>query len=226
MPKLGFPPRPSLPHLPKEFPRLAQILKPATTMLEKSHEAINSMQEDLTDISAVIRGPASAVRTVAKTLPALPRAEEKTANKETVADSIAKPSTEETIAMLEARLNESLVALQPDLLDGARINGKPCDCIKKHTDEMLAAVRELQSMASKPIYSKIRTWAAEHNWDASVVAKHPPQFFIDLVPELRALRKELNQSEPENCPRCEKVKTATEFLREKALKKARGDKEA
>ncbi len=114
----------------------------------------------------------------------------------TTTESPLKPSTAETVEMLERRLNESLVALQPDLLDGARINSKPCDCLAKHTDEMLAAVRELQSMASKPVYAQIRQWAEAHNWDASEVARHPPQFFIDMVPQLRMLRKELNGSEP------------------------------
>jgi hypothetical protein len=108
----------------------------------------------------------------------------------------SKPSTEETIQMLENRLNESLVALQPDLLDGARIFGKPCDCLKKHTDEMIAAVKELQSMSPKPVYSKIRNWAEGHNWGAEIVAQHPPEYFVKMTPELRTLRKELSGSEP------------------------------
>ena len=109
--------------------------------------------------------------------------------------TIDKPTTEETISMLEKRLNQSIIDLQPDLIDGARINGKPCDCLKKHTDEMLGAVRELQSMANKPAYSKIREWAESHNWTADEVAQHPPEFFVSLTPDLRMLRKELTGSE-------------------------------
>ncbi len=227
------PPRPSFlkfpPELPKlSIPKISRVLQPATDAINASHDVLQTMTEGIHTLATAMRTPiTTSVKVVAKAV-------EDAAERQ--AEEIDKPSTEETITMLEARINESLVALQPDLLDGARINGKSCDCLRKHTDEMLAAVRELQSMASKPVYARIRAWCQKYNWPAEEVAKHSPEYFVALAPQVRALRKELSGSEPSqaakeaeepDCPRCEKIKTATEFLREQRLKKAReaeGDK--
>lgn len=131
--------------------------------------------------------------------------------------SADRPTTAETVSMLEGRLNESLIALQPDLLDGARINGKSCDCLKKHTDEMLIHVRELQTMAAKPVYGKIRMWAENHNWTADDVARHPPEFFVALVPELRNLRKELDYHPVAPIPAVQEITTLAKRVSEGAM---------
>jgi hypothetical protein len=108
--------------------------------------------------------------------------------------SFRKPTTDETVAQLEGRLTKILLGLQADLIDGARINGIPCDCILKHTSEMVMTTEELQTMSQKPIYENIKAWASEHQWGPEIVAEHPPEFFVGLVPELRALRKTLTET--------------------------------
>lgn len=139
-----------------------------------------------------------------------------------------KPTTSETINQLEGRLMRQLLRLQEDLLEGARINGVACDCILKHTLEMDVTAEELQTMTQKPIYQQIRDWARSHQWGPDVVAQHPPQFFVDLVPELRNLRKELGNQLTEVKPRApivtevtglaKQVKTG-EISREQAMEK-------
>jgi hypothetical protein len=55
---------------------------------------------------------------------------------------------------------------------------------------------ELQTMSNKPIYSQIRHWSENHMWGPDEVAKHPSEFFVAMVPEVRSMRKELSGSEP------------------------------
>ncbi|MDD5060769.1 MAG: hypothetical protein PHN44_00615 [Candidatus Marinimicrobia bacterium] len=105
-----------------------------------------------------------------------------------------KPTTAETVGQLEGRLLRQMLRLQEDLLEGARINGQACDCLLKHTNEMDITAEELQTMSQKPIYQEIRNWALSHQWPPEVVAEHPPEFFIDMVPELRNLRKGLTEA--------------------------------
>ncbi|MFH1031112.1 MAG: hypothetical protein V1767_00875 [Chloroflexota bacterium] len=107
-----------------------------------------------------------------------------------------KPTTEETIQQLEGRLVRQLLRLQEDLLEGARINNIPCDCLAKHCNEMDITAEELQTMSQKPIYQRVRDWCKRYNWGPDEVAKHPKEFFVNLVPELRSMRKDLTGTEP------------------------------
>ena len=110
---------------------------------------------------------------------------------EPINPSFRKPTTAETVTQLETRLTDQLLQLQEDLLEGARINGIPCDCLLKHTRVMDVTAKELQSMSSKPAYHQIRSWSQSHMWGPETVAQHPPEFFVNMVPELRELRKGL-----------------------------------
>ncbi len=108
------------------------------------------------------------------------------------------PTTEQTIKQLENRLLEQISQLEDDFMDGARINGLPCDCSLKHCRKLRDTSRELLSMARKPVYNKVLAFAEGHMWGPDEVAKHPPEFFVNMVPELRTLRKELGATEPSN----------------------------
>ena len=108
------------------------------------------------------------------------------------------PTTEQTIKQLENRLLDQLSQLEDDFMDGARIDSLPCDCCVKHCRKLRDTSRELLSMARKPVYNKVLTFAEAHMWGPDEVAKHPPEFFVAMVPELRILRKELGGTEPVN----------------------------
>ncbi|MFH0712371.1 MAG: hypothetical protein V2A55_00715, partial [Candidatus Jorgensenbacteria bacterium] len=128
--------------------------------------------------------------------------------------SSRKPTTAETIGQLEGRLIRQLLRLQEDLLEGARINGIPCDCLLKHTSEMDITAEELQTMSQNPVYQNIRNWAQTHSWGPEIVAQHPPEFFVNMVPDLRELRKGLTEAStpvqkivlPEDKPEIAKVR--------------------
>jgi hypothetical protein len=107
-----------------------------------------------------------------------------------------KPTTEETIRQLDKRLIRQILRLVEDLLEGARINDIPCDCLQKHTNEMDITAEELQTMSQKPIYQHIRDWCSKYNWGPNEVAKHPKEFFVTLVPELRSMRKAIEGTIP------------------------------
>ena len=101
------------------------------------------------------------------------------------------PSTAETVQELKDRLAKELLRLESDLLAGARIMGKPCDCLRKHSLTLTAMTEELMTMDRGQVYHELLSWAQKHDYSAASVAEHPPEFFQGLVPEVRQLRKRI-----------------------------------
>lgn len=111
--------------------------------------------------------------------------------------SEAAPTTSETIAHLRRRLTASLSQLEDDLIDGARIAGRPCDCLDKHAGKTIPIIKELSSMETKPVYSEMLGWFESHEapFMLSNVRKNPPEFYRSMAPEVRRFRKEASGSE-------------------------------
>lgn len=104
------------------------------------------------------------------------------------------PTTQETIAALRDRLVKELYRLEMDLQGGARIAGKPCDCLsRKHLQGIEATAEELMSYESKPIYGEIVNWLEQHRaeFEPSVIASVDPAYYQSLAPEIREFRKGL-----------------------------------
>jgi hypothetical protein len=104
------------------------------------------------------------------------------------------PTTAETVQELKRRLGAELYRLEMDLVGGARIAGKPCDCLMKHSEMgILPTVEELVPMDSSPINEHIINWVNGHlpEFQVDAVAAKDPSYYRQLAPEVRALRKEL-----------------------------------
>ncbi len=103
------------------------------------------------------------------------------------------PTTAETIDELKQRLGKELYRIELDLQRGARIAGKPCDCLTraKHLGGVEAAAEELMSYENNPIYGKTVDWFKQHEPEfvPQEIANHPKEYYQGLVPEVRAFRK-------------------------------------
>jgi len=197
------------------------MLEPATEAINAGHEIFQTMTEGIHTLTTAMRTPiTTSVKVVAKAVEDAAENQVEEEVEETVKTQQKLPTTEQTIKQLEGRLVDQISQLEDDFMDGARIDGLPCDCCLKHCRKLRDISRELLSMARKPVYNKVQAFAESHMWGPDEVGRHSPEFFVNMVPDLRLLRKELGSTEPD-CPRCEKIKTATEFLREQRLKKAR-----
>ena len=105
---------------------------------------------------------------------------------------IETPTTEETVAELNRRLGKELYRMELDLAGGARIAGKPCDCLaSKHHFGIEATAEELIPYENRPIYSEIISWLRqhEHTFPIQEVAKTPPEFYKSLAPDMKRFRK-------------------------------------
>lgn len=108
------------------------------------------------------------------------------------------PTTAETVQELKRRLAKELYRMELDLLGGGRIASKPCDCLsEKHHLGIEATAEELMSMDRDPVYGKIIAWLNTHAPEFVVeeVAKHPPEHYQALAPEVRTFRKQLMGTE-------------------------------
>ncbi len=109
--------------------------------------------------------------------------------------SVASPTTEETVQELKRRLGKELYRIEMDLQGGARIAGKPCDCLSraKHLSGVEATAEELMSYGVDPTYGRIIAWleAHEREFEPAEIAKHPPEYYQSLAPEVREFRKEV-----------------------------------
>lgn len=105
---------------------------------------------------------------------------------------IEAPTTQETVAALRDRLVKELYRLEMDLQGGARIAGKPCDCLsRKHLQGIEATAEELMSYENNPVYSQIVGWLELHRaeFEPSVIATVDPYYYQSLAPEIREFRK-------------------------------------
>lgn len=107
----------------------------------------------------------------------------------------ALPSTAETVEELHRRLGKELYRVEMDLQGGARIAGKPCDCLSrsKHLGGLEATAEELMSYGKNPTLGKVVDWANRHamEFEPTEIAKREPAYYQGLAPEVRALRKEV-----------------------------------
>lgn len=103
------------------------------------------------------------------------------------------PTTQETASELRRRLGKELYRIELDLQGGARIAGKPCDCLMKakHLGGVEATAEELMSYEVRPVYSEVVSWLNDHEneFHPSEIAKRPPEYYHSLVPQVRAFRK-------------------------------------
>lgn len=108
-----------------------------------------------------------------------------------LASGVETPTTAETVAELKRRLGKELYKVELDLLNGGRIAGKPCDCLSKakHSAGLEAAAEELMSYEANPLYSRIINWMNSQNFDPAEIAKHPPEYYQSMAPEIRNFRK-------------------------------------
>ncbi len=107
-------------------------------------------------------------------------------------------NTAETIEELRSRLGKELYKMELDLANGGRINGKPCDCLsKKHKFGLEATAEEMMSYEHKPVHGEIITWLNRHapEFEPAEIAKHDPEYYRALIPEVRAFRKEVMGTE-------------------------------
>jgi len=113
--------------------------------------------------------------------------------------SIELPTTEQTVRELKRRLAKELYRMELDLQAGARIAGKPCDCLSyaKHLSGVEATAEELMSYETNPVYGEVITWLRSHEaeFEPEEIAKHPPEYYHRLVPEVRRFRKEVMGTE-------------------------------
>ena len=104
------------------------------------------------------------------------------------------PTTAETVADLKQRLGQEMYLLERDLVAGGRIANKVCDCLMKHTQMgILPMARALVPMDRSPIIDRIISWGEAHLpvFTVDAVRDHDVQYYRDLAPELRLLRKDL-----------------------------------
>ena len=104
------------------------------------------------------------------------------------------PTTQETVDELRRRLAKELYRMELDLAGGGRIAGKICDCLSgKHHFGIEATAEELIPMDSNPIYARTIAWLNQHasEFEVEEVAKHQPEYYQNLAPQVRALRKEV-----------------------------------
>jgi len=112
--------------------------------------------------------------------------------------SIELPTTEQTVRELKRRLAKELYRMEMDLQGGARIAGRACDCLDaKHRLGLEATAEELMSYETNPIYSEIIAWLDQHEqeFEPEEIAKHPPEYYHKLTPEVRRFRKEVTGTE-------------------------------
>jgi hypothetical protein len=109
------------------------------------------------------------------------------------------PTTAETLKELKHRLAKELYRVELDLQSGARISGKPCDCLSKakHSAGIEATAEELMSYEANPLYGKVISWVNSHAtvFEPSEIAKRPPEYYQAIAPEVRAFRKEVMGTE-------------------------------
>ena len=106
----------------------------------------------------------------------------------------ALPTTQETIEELRRRLGKELYQMEWDLKGGARIAGKPCDCLdSKHNLGLEAVAEELMSYERNPVYSQILSWLKSHQakFTSEVIAQTDPDYYRGLAPEVRDFRKQV-----------------------------------
>jgi len=112
--------------------------------------------------------------------------------------SVELPTTEQTVRELKRRLAKELYRMELDLQSGARIAGRPCDCLDaKHRFGLEATAEELMSYEANPIYGEIIAWLNRHEveFEPGEIAKHPPEYYHKLAPEVRRFRKEVMGTE-------------------------------
>jgi hypothetical protein len=109
------------------------------------------------------------------------------------------PTTAETLKELKRRLAKELYRVELDLQSGARISGKPCDCLSKakHSAGIEATAEELMSYEANPLYGRVISWVNSHAtvFEPSEIAKRPPEYYQAIAPEVRAFRKEVMGTE-------------------------------
>lgn len=110
----------------------------------------------------------------------------------------ALPTTAETLEELRRRLGKELYQMEWDLKGGARIAGKPCDCLgSKHNLGLEAVAEELMSYERNPVYSEILNWLKSHQakFPVEVIAQTEPDYYRGLAPEVRDFRKRVMGTE-------------------------------
>ena len=113
--------------------------------------------------------------------------------------ALAMPTTAETLTELKGRLGKELYRIELDLQRGARIAGKPCDCLTrgKHLGGVEATAEELMSYEPNPIYGKVVDWLHRHEaeFQPAEIARREPDYYRGLVPQVRDFRKEVMGTE-------------------------------
>lgn len=107
-------------------------------------------------------------------------------------ESPTLPTTEETLRELRRRLGKELSDVELDLQAGARIAGKPCDCLSaKHNLRLESMAEELMSYEVNPVYGEIVQWLRSHEaeFEPAEIVKRPLQHYQALAPQVREFRK-------------------------------------
>jgi len=107
------------------------------------------------------------------------------------------PTTEETVQELRRRLAMELYQIEEDLKGGGRIAGKPCDCLGyKHHFGIIAKTNELLAYDTDPVYKEILDWYEAHapEFEITAIVNHEPEYYHELVPEVRMFRKRVVQT--------------------------------
>ncbi len=112
--------------------------------------------------------------------------------------AVVLANTQETTEELKRRLGKELYRLELDLQNGGRIAGKVCDCLsKKHAFGLEATSEELMSYDTRPVYGQVISWIKKREpvFQPEEIAKHEPDYYRAMIPEVRALRKEVMGTE-------------------------------
>ena len=120
------------------------------------------------------------------------------------------PTTAETIAVVKQDIIDQCDQLGFDLTRGGRIAGVGCDCLVKHSGNIIALCREIVTMDPNPAYTQLEQWLTsmlpyfQHEYiDGKVVrdedANSPTHgqmipdllFYRNMLPTLRGYRKQI-----------------------------------
>lgn len=112
--------------------------------------------------------------------------------------TVEMASTADTLEELKRRMGKELYKFELDLSGGGRINNRVCDCLdQKHRLGLEATAEELMSYEHNPVHGQVISWLKQHGPDfkPAEIAKHDPEYYRAMIPEVRAFRKQVMGTE-------------------------------
>lgn len=101
-------------------------------------------------------------------------------------------TTDETIRYQQRQLAKELTLLEGHLVEGCRIDSKPCDCCEKHPIKIEGLAQETAGMTSEAVYRDIAQWAQDISpitTEAAAASGKYKDEYPKLAMQARAFRK-------------------------------------